>query len=493
MALQYVILSRDDGRRLQRCIDSIVVHSPAPGSVCILNSGSGDLYTRQILRQLASQQVKVIDSWRYVSAEVSRGGTSEAPSYLWIMEARHELASGAARTVQGCLERLPKTQLLIAGAEGDADLAATDLAEDGMAPFVHIGSDVSLIISADLWERLGGLDAEASPYEIHDLWMAAAAAGVASARVEHILVRSAPRRPMRPGAHQEAAAQLLRKHRGSVEAVGPGLVMRKTSLLARARERQRAAAAKHARLREEFEHLRATFGAHVAELRRDGGVSVDFGDLNRVTPLSAVWGTDRGEPVDRYYIHKFLYQHRGDIRGHVLEVKDSGYTDWFGGAQVAKRDVVDIDASNPAATIVADLAAADAIEASQFDCFIMTQTLHIIYDTLKVVAHAARLLKPGGVLLCTVPAVSRINYEDGGLDGGDYWRFTEASLRRLFADVFPIENVAITPYGNVQVCTAFLYGLSSMEMDSAVLDHHDPWFPLGYCIRALRPDTDSEG
>jgi SAM-dependent methyltransferase len=171
----------------------------------------------------------------------------------------------------------------------------------------------------------------------------------------------------------------------------------------------------------------------------------------------------------------------------VLEIKDPGYTTWFGGAQVTQADVLDVDPGNDKATIVADLSAADSVPSEQFDCFVFTQTLHIIYDVQGALRHAARLLKPGGVLLCTVPAVSRINYEDGGLDRGDYWRFTEASLRRLFATVFPVENVRVIPYGNVQVCTAFLYGMSSKELSTDVLDHLDPWFPLGYLIRAVKP------
>ena len=33
---------------------------------------------------------------------------------------------------------------------------------------------------------------------------------------------------------------------------------------------------------------------------------VDFGDLRRLTPISRLYGYDRGEPIDRYYIESFL-------------------------------------------------------------------------------------------------------------------------------------------------------------------------------------------
>ncbi len=51
---------------------------------------------------------------------------------------------------------------------------------------------------------------------------------------------------------------------------------------------------------------------------------INWGELRRLTPISDVWGLDRGRPLDRYYIESFLERHRGDIRGRVLEVKDSG-------------------------------------------------------------------------------------------------------------------------------------------------------------------------
>jgi len=213
---------------------------------------------------------------------------------------------------------------------------------------------------------------------------------------------------------------------------------------------------------------------------------INWGDLARLSPVSSVWGTDRGLPVDRHYINRFLSDHRADIRGRVLEVKDSGYTKWLGGAEVSEVEVLDVDQNNPHATLVADLARADALEGNQFDCFILTQTLHIIYDIHAAVREAARLLKYGGVLLCTIPAVSRVNYEDGGLETGDYWRLTRAAVTRLFHQPFRPEDVTVETYRNVRVCAAFLYGFATEDLDESTLTFNDPWFPLIHCIRAKR-------
>ncbi len=208
-----------------------------------------------------------------------------------------------------------------------------------------------------------------------------------------------------------------------------------------------------------------------------------FGSLGGVTPISESWGFDRGTPVDRYYIEQFLTERRGDIRGRVLEILDSSYTRRFG-TDVARADVLDINAANPKATIVADLTAATDVPGDQFDCFVLTQTLHLIYDTRAAVAHAHRLLRPGGVVLATLPVVSRI-VPRYGLEA-DQWRFTAASARRMFADEFGDAQVEVRTYGNVLASVAFLKGVAVEELSRRRLEVHDPFFPMLVAVRAVK-------
>jgi SAM-dependent methyltransferase len=204
-----------------------------------------------------------------------------------------------------------------------------------------------------------------------------------------------------------------------------------------------------------------------------------FGTLRGTTPRSRQWGYDRGTPVDRYYIERFLDRYRQDIRGRVLEVKDGDYTARFG-AGVEWSDVLDVATDNPAATIVADLAAADMIPAKSFDCCIVTQTLPLIYDVAAAVAHTHRILKPGGVLLATVPSMTPMITEL------DYWRFTVPSCQRLFEEVFGAQQIQVTAAGSVLSCVAFLHGLAAEELSQQELDTHDPRYPLVITIRATR-------
>jgi SAM-dependent methyltransferase len=207
-----------------------------------------------------------------------------------------------------------------------------------------------------------------------------------------------------------------------------------------------------------------------------------LGTLRRTTPLSSVWGTDRGTPLDRYYVEHFLDAHRADIHGRVLEVKDDTYTRQFG-TGVERADVLDINPANARATVVADLASADAVPTDTFDCFVLTQTLQFIYDIHGAIAHARRILRPGGVLLATLPSVSRIA---GGGNGVDYWRFSAGACTRLFGEAFGDGAVAIRAYGNVLASIAFLAGMAHEELSRRELDHADEDFPTIIAVRAVK-------
>jgi SAM-dependent methyltransferase len=203
---------------------------------------------------------------------------------------------------------------------------------------------------------------------------------------------------------------------------------------------------------------------------------VQFNEL-RSTPVSRLFGLDRGTPINRYYIEKFLAARAGLIRGRVLEIGDSEYSRRYGGSRVAKFDVLHATKDNPAATIVGDLTDPASLPAAAFDCFICTQTFDCIFDLQKAVLGAHHLLKPGGVLLATVSGISQVSRYD--MDRwGEYWRFTTASLTRLFEPVFS-GGVEVESFGNVLAATAFLQGIVLEDLpDSALLDDNDPDYQL---------------
>jgi glycosyltransferase involved in cell wall biosynthesis len=211
-----------------------------------------------------------------------------------------------------------------------------------------------------------------------------------------------------------------------------------------------------------------------------------FGDLRRLAPLSRDFGYDRGQPIDRYYIEKFLSSHQADISGHVLEIADDTYTRRFGEQRVTKSDILHAPPGNPSATIVGDLTSAENLPADTFDCLILTQTLQVIYDVPAALRNVYRILKPGGVALVTVPGISPVSRYDRER-WGYYWSFTSQSAGKLFAEVFPPDRVTIQAHGNVLAAAAFLFGLATQELTREELDFHDPDYELVITIRAEKP------
>jgi SAM-dependent methyltransferase len=199
-------------------------------------------------------------------------------------------------------------------------------------------------------------------------------------------------------------------------------------------------------------------------------------------PLSDYWGIDRGTPIDRLYIETFLERHRDDIRGRVLEIKNSGYARRYG-RDVESVDVLDIDADNLRATIVADLCDARVVDGERFDCFILTQTLMYVHDLRAAVAESHRMLRPGGVLLASVSALNRT---DPDSPTGDYWRVTSAGCSLVFAEAFGAANVRVQAHGNLAACVGFLVGMSREDVTGGELQGDDPRFPLVIVIRAVK-------
>jgi hypothetical protein len=213
---------------------------------------------------------------------------------------------------------------------------------------------------------------------------------------------------------------------------------------------------------------------------------VNLGSLRRLEPISRDFGFDRGVPVDRFYIEQFLEDQREQIRGRVLEVADNTYTCRFGGERVSCSDVLDIHPTE-FSTLVGDLGTGEGIPTAAYDCIVLTQVLLLVYDIKAAIVHSYEALRPGGVLLATLPGITPLCRDHQGR-WHDCWRVTAHSARRLFAEVFGDENVLVRTYGNVLTAVAFLQGLAVEDLHASELAHHDPAYEVTVAVRARRAE-----
>jgi len=214
--------------------------------------------------------------------------------------------------------------------------------------------------------------------------------------------------------------------------------------------------------------------------------SVSWGDLRRTQPISRLFGLDRGQPIDRYYIEQFLDQNKDLVLGRCLEVEDNTYTHRFGAEAVTQSDVLHLLPGNPKATLVGNLESGENIPTAAFNSIILTQTLQVIHDVRSAIQHAHNALLPGGTLLATVSGISQISRYD--MDRwGEHWRFTDHAARQMFTGIFGDGQAHVQTYGNVMAATAMLQGLAADELTHKEINYNDPDYQIIVAIRAQRP------
>jgi hypothetical protein len=190
-------------------------------------------------------------------------------------------------------------------------------------------------------------------------------------------------------------------------------------------------------------------------------------------PVSERFGLERGTPVDRFYIEHFLAAKTKDITGKVVEIAENTYTLKYG-TKVVSSEILHVDNKNKDATIIADLTNTDSVPENIADAFICTQTLNFIYDVRTAIRSIRKMLKTNGKAIITVAGLSQISRFD--MDRwGDYWRFTDKSLKSLLSEEFGESNVQIEVLGNVYGATMLLHGIALEEVNIsklAVKDHN---------------------
>lgn len=211
---------------------------------------------------------------------------------------------------------------------------------------------------------------------------------------------------------------------------------------------------------------------------------VNFGDLSANRPLSRDFGYNRGTPVDRGYIEDFLERNKALVQGRVLEIGDDSYSRRFGEDRITQQDILHVHAGNPIATIIGDMSEPGVLPDGAFDCLVLTQTLHLIYDMPNAIERIHAALKPGGVALITVPGITPIDH--GEWKNTWYWSLTRYSLARLLETRFGTGNIRITTYGNVYTATGFIQGAALEELDPGKIEMKDEAYTIVVAAVARR-------
>lgn len=198
-----------------------------------------------------------------------------------------------------------------------------------------------------------------------------------------------------------------------------------------------------------------------------------WGNLRRVRPFSDNFGFERGTPLDRYYLHRFLDRHRAWITGRVLEIQLPAYTERYGHDLKAAHSVDILPTFSP--TYVCDLARSEGIiPDASYDCFLLPNTLCVLRDIEDCLRHALRVVRPGGVIVATTAGLVPLTG-----DAPDYWHLSAAGWREIASRVWaPNGEFEIEQHGNCLAAAAAMLGLAHEELDASELDVQDARFPV---------------
>jgi SAM-dependent methyltransferase len=201
-----------------------------------------------------------------------------------------------------------------------------------------------------------------------------------------------------------------------------------------------------------------------------------------VLPYSRRFGKERGTPVGRYYVEKFLRENADSISGCCLEFGEDRYKSYF--PKITEHKIVDI-IERPGVDYVCDIHEPKGMPINYFNAIICTQVFeHLAYPE-KAAKSLYELMAPGGILLLTAPFIAPVHYVPT-----DYRRFTPECLEMIIGESgFIVETASFG--GNSLVCTGSLLGMVQEDFTINELEKVDPVYPYNVLIRAKKPISNS--
>lgn len=234
-----------------------------------------------------------------------------------------------------------------------------------------------------------------------------------------------------------------------------------------------------------LEHRRRTLdSAHTSEWRR-----------RYFSPVAAALYATLLPRIDRYAMGRVLDVGCGAMpfkRRLELVAGVTGY------------DSLDVEARAPGVTFMASIDCMTPVPDAAYDTVFCSEVLEHVADPWSALQEIRRALRPGGVLILTVPFLARLHEEPH-----DYFRYTEHGLRAMMAQLdFHVDEVAVTGsvFGFIghqvsSLLIASTVGLPGLEqiafglnaaaivLPCRLLDRVFPArrkFPLGYVVIAHR-------
>ena len=300
------------GRTVEEAVDSVLAQTRPASEIIVIDDGSTDVATRQVLARLNRPRTRVLTiEHAGVAVARNRGVDACRAPYIVFLDADDVLARDyieqtAARLDQD--ERLSFVSCAVQAFEG-ATYVWKPPACTAVETLTHGSVHISSLFRRTLWEAVGGFDPALPAYEDLDFWLRAIRLGFRGEILVQPLLfyRVRPdsryRLGIEPETYQAAMAAIIDKHRDFVQAGGLEVLLSKEKFLVELIEYQRGLTRQRDELalelsgieveiektRNEFEQLRpdrdaiAPVGVRATGGQSRGGVILAY---HRVASLS---------------------------------------------------------------------------------------------------------------------------------------------------------------------------------------------------------------
>ncbi|MCI5148406.1 MAG: glycosyltransferase family 2 protein, partial [Candidatus Electrothrix sp. MAN1_4] len=190
-SISVVIPCYNQGRTIRETLDSVHQQTVPPAEVVIIDDGSEDMYTRQVLAEISASGTGVIRTEnRGVAAARNLGIRVTTSPYIVLLDGDDALEPQYLTKASGLLNEQSDVDFVTCGLQAfeGADYTWTPpcTLEETIA---RGGPHISTMFRRSVWHNAGGFDEELPGYEDMDFWISALRQGCKGTVLDEPLLR----------------------------------------------------------------------------------------------------------------------------------------------------------------------------------------------------------------------------------------------------------------------------------------------------------------
>ena len=254
------------GRTVADSVDSALLQSRRPAQIVVVDDGSTEALTQQRLRTLHDPLVRLvrIDHSGAARARNHGAGLTTSP-YLLFLDADDRLDTTYLEKAGALLDSDPQLDIVSSAIKAfeQADYVWTPPQPTLSSALTQGTIPITALFRREVWDAVGGFDETLPSAMDLDFWITAFERGFRACVIQEPLLHwrvrfdSLHHSSVAKNDYFQTLAMILRKHRPSIERLGPDLLLLKEILIAGQRGHKAVLESRQTALQQELATLRA--------------------------------------------------------------------------------------------------------------------------------------------------------------------------------------------------------------------------------------------